>query len=262
MTIQEQREIILSKLSEEERQKRIQYLEESDFKVAKMRTRLKTHYTDLGLMESIRAFNYMCEVHGEQIRKNGEQYIIHPMSMACRIMTMRIIDDHLSATHLLHDSIEPEDRYLRDDELQKALLILPVNDSIRYSIGLMTITATYENEPVSVIKRRYFQRFIERPTNEHLNAIITKANDRNDNLRTLTNLNIRSILKNILETNVFFLPNLKTAEKIWPEHEKIIHDFRERIEDIIRIHVFYNKVENPYDEEELIRLLDDPNYLK
>ena len=106
MTIKEQRETILAKLNEPERIKHTYELEQSDIKVAKMRTRLKVHFGDLKLEQSMDALGYMCEKHGEQLRKNGELYIVHPLSMACRQQAMGIINDDLYATNTTGSLIE------------------------------------------------------------------------------------------------------------------------------------------------------------
>ena len=264
MTIKEQREAILSKLNEADRAKRNRELEQSDIKVAKMRTRLKVHFSDLRLEQSMDALGYMCEKHGNQLRKNGELYIVHPLSMACYQQAIHVVNDDLYATNLLHDVVEesaPEGRRLLNSEVAKTVADLPVGDTVKAAVRLMTISAAYPNEPYSETKRRYFQRFIDENNPENKIALECKGFDRRDNTTTMINLSKRAIRKNVLETSVFLLPVLKEAKTKWPREADLLYLLRTNIKETNKILAFYNGITDLNDINELVRLLDDPSYL-
>lgn len=52
-----------------------------------------------------KAFNYAYKAHGDQKRKSGEPYIIHPLEVACILAEMSMDTDTIAAG-LLHDVIE------------------------------------------------------------------------------------------------------------------------------------------------------------
>lgn len=264
MTIQEKREIILSKLSEKERIKREEYFIESDNDVEKMRNRLEVRFQDLGLDQSMDALCYMYEKHADQLRKNGELYIIHPMSMACNLMAMKINDDNQYATILLHDVIEenakPGQRLLNSEAIKMAAS-LPVGNTVRQAVILMTLSAAYENEPPSEMKRRYFERFIENDEPENKIALICKGLDRLDNLGTMIEMPQRNIIKNALETEIHLVPIMGRAKRKWPREANTIFFLRNIIQIMNRLLAHGLDIEDINDVEMLTRLYDDPSYL-
>ena len=56
--------------------------------------------------ETMRALGYARRKHHNQVRKNGDTYIIHPLSMACFAISLGLTDDNLIAVILLHDICE------------------------------------------------------------------------------------------------------------------------------------------------------------
>ena len=220
-TIGEQRQKILESLPAEARAEREDYWQRSDFKVAKRRTRLKTFFECLDLRNSLRALGYMCSQHRNQTRCNGEQYILHPLGMACRCEALvakqvkaRFKEgrdteerDRLLATILLHDVVE--DTYA-------TLESLPVSDEIIHSVELVTFKCK-NGEKKSDMKRRVFYDMLKDKT-----AVECKGFDRWDNSSTMTALPERNIRKNVLETNIFVLPMLKEAREIYPEDTDLL----------------------------------------
>ena len=260
------REIYLNRIKDTDKRnrKRVE-LEQSDLKVEKMRTRLKVYFDDLGLEQSMDALGYMCEKHGETLHKNGELYIVHPLSMACRFQSLKIPDDDLFATILLHDVIEetaPLNRTLLSSEVNRAVEDLPAGPVVKEAVNLMTVSAIYSGEKKSDIKSRYYERFIESDRIENKIALKCKGFDRWDNITTMTALSKRAVLKNVLETSILLLPVLKTAKAKWPRESNILFLLRTVIKETNDILAFYNGIEDMDDREELIRLLDDENYLR
>ena len=53
----------------------------------------------------LKAYNFAVEKHGNQLRKSGEPYIIHPMQVAYILADLGLDDDTICAA-LLHDVVE------------------------------------------------------------------------------------------------------------------------------------------------------------
>lgn len=266
MTIAHNREIYLNRIKDKEKriEKKLE-LERSDLKVEKMRTRLKVYFDDLGLEQSMDALGYMSEKHGDKLRKNGELYIVHPLSMACRFQSLKIPDDDLFATILLHDVIEetaPLNRLLLSSEVARAAEDLPVGPVVKEAVKLMTISAIHDGEKKSEVKMRYYNQFVENDRIENKIALKCKGFDRWDNITTMTALSKRAIRKNILETSILLLPVLKIGKTKWPRESNILYLLRTAIKETNDILAFYNDIENINDREELIKLLDDESYLR
>lgn len=72
----------------------------------KMYTYIKGFATGAGLKETLKALSFAREKHSGQLRKGGQPYIIHPLTMACNAVSMGIREDTVVATILLHDVCE------------------------------------------------------------------------------------------------------------------------------------------------------------
>ena len=268
MTIYEQRAAILTKLDESERPAKILEFERTDAEVAKMRTRLKVYFRCTNLRQSLDALYYVFEKHENQIRKSGARYIIHPLSMACHFMGYAVPDDNLFATILYHDVIEesaPDGQIWLTSEVTRLVEELPAGEVVRSAVRLMTISKAYPEEPKSAMKWRYFAQFMNEDKLENRVALKCKAFDRYDNSRTMTQLSKRAIRKNVLETAILLLPNLKAAGNKWSEESDkpdVWYLLRSGIKDLNDTLAQYNGIFDKHDEAELKRLLDDPEYLK
>lgn len=266
MSISTDREIYLIKIKDrEKRLKRLEELEQSDLKVEKMRTRLKVYFDDLGLEQSMDALGYMCEKHGNSLRKNGELYIVHPLSMACRLQALKIPDDNLFATILLHDAIEETatlDRILSSSEVSRLAEELPVGPIVKSAVKMVTISSIYPNESRSEIAFRYYRQFVENDELVNKIALKCKGFDRWDNNTTMTALSKRAIRKNVLETSILLLPILKEAKSKWPRESNMLYLLRSSIKETNDILAFYNGIEDLDNLEELVKLMDDPSYLR
>lgn len=265
MTLLEQREELIAKLPKERQNERRRQIELSDIKVAKMRTRLKVHFDDLGLEQSMDALGYMCEKHGDQIRKNGEQYIAHPLSMACMFQCLKIRDDNVFATLLLHDVIEesaPGNTRLLTSEVAKLAEDLPVGTTVKAAVRLMTLSKAYPDESGYEMKRRYFQQLIDEDKPENKIATVVKGFDRWNNITTMPELSKRAIRKNVLETSILLLPVLKKAKTKWPREANVLFLVRSNIKSVNNILAIYNGITDLHDEAELKKLIEDKSYLQ
>jgi GTP pyrophosphokinase len=76
------------------------------FSADKMYTYLKGYAMGADMEQTLLALAFARDKHSGQLRKDGEPYIIHPLTMACNAIALEIRDDYLIAAILLHDVVE------------------------------------------------------------------------------------------------------------------------------------------------------------
>ncbi|MBR5389294.1 bifunctional (p)ppGpp synthetase/guanosine-3',5'-bis(diphosphate) 3'-pyrophosphohydrolase [Candidatus Saccharibacteria bacterium] len=178
----------------------------------KMLTYLRGYLHGAHFLESEKALGFACDKHSGQKRKDGQPYIIHPLSMACYAVALHGTTDDMVATILLHDVVE---------DCGVPLSTLPVNDNIKRGVKYMTITP-FEGEEKAAMKRRYFRELIESKE-----ALMCKGIDRFMNLSTMEGImDEDSIKKNIIETHELLMPVLHDAKNRYPELSNALHIIR------------------------------------
>lgn len=191
--------------------------------VDKMYTYLRGFIIGAQLNESLIALQYAREKHRNQLRKDGQPYIVHPLSMACYAVALGLRDDNIIATILLHDVAE---------DCGVEISNLPVNNTIKTGIKYMTIKKLESDKSKFETKRRYFNELLE-----SREAIITKAIDRYNNLSDMIfGLTPEAIGKNVAETELLLLPILKKAKEIWPDLSNILFILRNNIKTVNEIY--------------------------
>ena len=169
----------------------------------KMFTHLSGFLKGAGMIESLRALGDMREKHGQQRRKGGQLFIVHPLWMANYAIALGIRDDNIVATVLLHDVCEDTETKVDD---------LPFNDTIRRGVRYMTFHK-YDDEDKPAAKKRYFYGLLE-----SREALMCKGLDRFMNLSTMEGvLEEEAIIKNVKETDELLLPVMKAGKERWPE---------------------------------------------
>lgn len=78
----------------------------AQFSVESMYTYLKGYAMGRKLPDTIKALAFARELHKDQLRKDGQPYIVHPLTMACHAITIGLDDDVIIAACLLHDVVE------------------------------------------------------------------------------------------------------------------------------------------------------------
>ena len=84
-------------------------------------------WPDIKLIQ--RAYNYAVEKHGEQVRKSGEPYIIHPTNVAYTIAELGL-DEQTICAALLHDVVEDTEVTNEDLENEFGLEIAEMVDGV------------------------------------------------------------------------------------------------------------------------------------
>ena len=165
------------------------------------------------------AIAFAAEAHKGQVRKGTKTpYIIHPMEAAAIAATMT--DNHsVIAAAILHDVLE---------DTKASVLNLPVSDEVKRAVECLTLT--YDDDKSKYeCKKEYYEKI---KTNKY--AILVKGLDRKDNLKSMTEMGEKSVMRNLYETQYFLLPILGDAKEIWPEYNGQLHTLRTDIRAIIK----------------------------
>jgi len=180
----------------------------SGFNSEKMYTYIRGFATGANMHETLKALAFARKQHEGQLRKSGEPYIVHPLTMACSALSLGIHDDEVIATILLHDVCEDCDVGLRE---------LPVGDGVRHSVELMTFRIM-NGETKETAKNRYYNLILQDRA-----ATLTKLVDRCHNVSSMAGTFSREKLKSYIEeTRQYVLPLLRKAKETYPEDSNIL----------------------------------------
>lgn len=145
----------------------------------------------------MKAYNYAFEHHGEQKRRSGEPYIIHPINVAY-ILAGVGLDEATICAALLHDVVEDTD--VTDENLRKefgeeiADMVAGVT-----KLGNMMFTSVEEQQAED-----YRKMFLA--MGKDIRVIIIKLADRLHNMRTLKFLKRDRQIANAKETMEIYAP--------------------------------------------------------
>lgn len=178
------------------------------FDAEKMYTYLRGYASGARMTNTLKALSFAREKHSGQLRKSGEPYIIHPLTMACNAISLGIREDEVIATILLHDVCE---------DCGVSLAELPVNDTVRRGVELMTFSIM-EGETKDIAKNRYYNLMLQSRA-----ATLTKLIGRCSNVPGMAGtFSKEKLLAYIEETRRYVLPLLRSAKKEWPEDADVL----------------------------------------
>ena len=124
----------------------------------------------------MRAYNYALTNHGDQKRKSGEPYIIHPLQVAYIVATLGLDDSTICAA-LMHDLAE--DTSVTIDDISREFSP-EIADMVNGVTKLGQISYTSEEE---VQVENYRKMFLA--MGKDIRVILIKLSDRLHNMRTL-----------------------------------------------------------------------------
>lgn len=124
----------------------------------------------------MRAYNYAKNFHGDQLRKSGELFIIHPVNVAYILATLELDDTTICAA-LLHDVVEDTTVTKEDMEKEFGKEITEMVDGVT---KLSTIQYTSAKERQVEDYRKMFLAM-----GKDIRVILIKLADRLHNMRTL-----------------------------------------------------------------------------
>lgn len=185
----------------------------------KMYTYIRGYASGANMHETLKALAFARKKHEGQLRKSGEPYIVHPLTMACNALSLGIRDDEVVATILLHDVCEDCDVGIQE---------LPVNNRVRRSVELMTFQLM-AGETKDTAKTRYYNLLLQDRA-----ATITKLVDRCHNVSSMAGTFSKEKLKSYIEeTRQFVLPLLRKAKTSYPEDSDILFVLKYHITSVV-----------------------------
>ena len=144
-----------------------------------------------------KAFDFASSKHGEQLRKSGEPYIIHPVQVAYILATLGL-DASTIAAALLHDVIEDTDVTLQDLSKEFGEEIAQMVDGVT-KLGQLNYTSKEEQQV-----ENYRKMFLA--MGKDIRVILIKLSDRLHNMRTLKYLARDRQIANARETMDLYAP--------------------------------------------------------
>ena len=180
----------------------------SCFNAEKMYTYLRGYATGKNMKQTLSALAFARKMHEGQLRKSGEPYIVHPLTMACNALSLGIDEDNVIATILLHDVVE---------DCGVSLEQLPVNDTVKNAVNLLSFRVM-EGETKQSATCRYYNLI---PTSRE--ASITKLIDRCHNVSSMAGVfSVEKLKAYIEETRTFVLPLLRKVKDTYPAYSNAL----------------------------------------
>lgn len=144
-----------------------------------------------------KAYDYAKAKHGDQLRKSGEPYIIHPVQVAYTLATLGM-DDNTICAALLHDVLEDTDTTYADLEKE-------FNSEVAYMVDGVTKLSKLQYASVEEQQvENYRKMFLA--MGKDIRVILIKLADRLHNMRTLKYLSRDRQIANAKETMELYAP--------------------------------------------------------
>lgn len=144
-----------------------------------------------------RAYDFAKEKHGDQLRRSGEPYIIHPVQVAYILATLGL-DASTIAAALLHDVIEDTDVTLQGLSKEFSQEIAEMVDGVT-KLGKLSYSSKEEQQV-----ENYRKMFLA--MGKDIRVILIKLSDRLHNMRTLKFLARDRQIANARETMDLYAP--------------------------------------------------------
>jgi GTP pyrophosphokinase len=172
-------------------------LENEEVTIEKIIEKQKENYPNADVALIRRAYEYAKENHGDQCRKSGEPYMIHPLNVAYILATLELDDETLCAA-LLHDVVEDTSKTHED-------LVKDFGTSIAEMVAGVTKLGTLRYTTIEEQQvENYRKMFLA--MGKDIRVILIKLADRLHNMRTLKYLSRDRQIANAKETQDLYAP--------------------------------------------------------
>ena len=158
---------------------------------------LKKHNKKTDTKLVMKAYNYAVSHHGDQKRKSGEPYIIHPVQVAYILSTLGL-DDATICAALMHDLAEDTDVTIDDIAREFSHEIAELVNGVT-KLGKINYVSAEEQQV-----ENYRKMFLA--MGKHIRVILIKLSDRLHNMRTLKFLSRDRQIANAKETLELYAP--------------------------------------------------------
>ncbi len=194
-------------------------MEKSTFSPEKMYTFIRGYATGCNMHQTLRALSFAREKHNGQLRKSGEPYIVHPLTMACNAISLGVNDDNIISAILLHDVCE---------DCGVSIEELPVSDKVKRGVELLTF-AIMDGETKETAKIRYYNMILQ-----SREASFAKLIDRCHNVSTMAGTFTKEKLKAYIEeTREYVLPLLRKVKQKYPDESGILFVLKYHIVSVV-----------------------------
>ncbi len=194
-------------------------MDKSSLHSEKMYTFIRGYASGRDMRQTLCALSFAREKHRGQLRKGGEPYIVHPLTMACHALALGINDDETIAVILLHDVCE---------DCGVAPGDLPVSDTVRHAVALLTF-AVRDGESKEEAKRRYYDAL---PDSRE--AAVTKLIDRCHNVSSMAgSFSVEKLHAYIEETRQYVLPLLRRVKDRYPGESDVLFVLKYHITSVV-----------------------------
>ena len=157
----------------------------------------KSHNRRIDTKLIMRAYNYAITNHGDQLRKSGEPYIIHPVQVAYVLSTLGLDADTICAA-LMHDLAEDTSVTIKDISDNFSPEIAAMVDGVT-KLGKINYVSKEEQQA-----ENYRKMFLA--MGKDIRVILIKLSDRLHNMRTLKYLSRERQIANAKETIELYAP--------------------------------------------------------
>ena len=158
-----------------------------------------------GMTQTLAVLDMLRAAHGAQERKSrngfGTTYMVHPLTMACHALAMRIREDDVVAACLAHDMAE--DAHMKPEEL-------PVSKRVQTAVRLVSKNMYDPNE--TDWEDRYYENIRKDPL-----ACMVKCLDRVNNVAGMADFFSRERMAEYTEQTDRYYPALLDVIKKVPE---------------------------------------------
>ncbi|HEY1078885.1 MAG TPA: RelA/SpoT family protein, partial [Bdellovibrio sp.] len=179
-----------------------QVLSESDIQkpvktVDDLLARIRNFYPNADLKVIEKAYAFSEKAHEGQIRRSGEPYISHPLSVAAILADLHLDLDTI-ATGLLHDTVEDTHATLEDIRREFGDVIAMLVDGVT-KIGQMKFKNSHEKQGENIRKMIVAM-------GKDVRVVLVKLADRLHNMRTLNFMPFEKQERIALETLEIYCP--------------------------------------------------------
>lgn len=171
--------------------------EEKEITVQDIINKRKEHARKVDTKLIMKAFNYATSHHGDQCRRSGEPYIIHPLNVAYILADIGLDDSTICAA-LLHDVVEDTEATDADIRQEFGVEIAEMVEGVT-KLGSMQF-ASIEEQQVEDYRKMFLAM------GKDIRVILIKLADRLHNMRTLKYLKRDRQIANAKETMELYAP--------------------------------------------------------
>ncbi|MDP2691337.1 MAG: HD domain-containing protein [bacterium] len=176
-----------------------------------------------------RAYRLAAYAHREQIRKSGDEYMIHPVSIMNYLRSIEVEESVLVAA-LLHDTIEDTSITIKDLEDL-------FGSEVAYIVYFLSKEKAVHFKNKDHRRLVYFEK-LEAGFCFNYKIYLIKLVDKLHNLSSLTSFPLEKRNKTIKEAFTVFIPLFKKHLSVVPKKymkycEKVIRDMEEIVEDYL-----------------------------